>query len=173
MEKQNDLLIDVEMVRSGVRRLSNWKAPGPYGVVGFWFKKLTSLHPVMAGKLQLCLENGKVPLWMVKGRTVLIQKDPSKGTVASNYRPIACLPIMWKLLTGMFAESIYDHLDDQKLLPEEQKGCRKQSRGTKDQLLIDKAITKDARLKCRSLNMAWVDYKKAYDMVPHSWILEP
>ena len=69
-------------------------------------------------------------------RIVLIQKDPSKGTVASNYRPIACLPIMWKLLTGMFAESIYDHLDDQKLLPDEQKGCRKRSRGTKDQLLI-------------------------------------
>ena len=75
---------------------------------------------------------------------------------------------MWKLLTGMFAEAIYDHLDDQKLLPEEQKGCRKQSRGTKDQLLIDKAITKDARLKCSSLKMVWVDYKKAYDMVPHS-----
>ena len=92
----------------------------------------------MAGKLQLCLESGKVPLWMVKGRTVLIQKDPAKGTVASNYRPIACLPIMWKLLTGMFAESIYKHLDDQNLLPDEQKGCRKQSRGTKDQLLIDK-----------------------------------
>ena len=172
VEKQNDLLIDVEMIRCGVRKLSNWKAPGPDGVVGFWFKKLTSLHAVMAGKLQLCLESGKVPLWMVKGRTVLIQKDPAKGTVASNYRPIACLPIMWKLLTGMFAESIYKHLDDQNLLPDEQKGCRKHSRGTKDQLLIDKAITKDARMKCRNLNMAWVDYKKAYDMVPHSWILE-
>ena len=172
VEKQTDLLIDVEMLRSGVKRLSNWKAPGPDGVVGFWFKKLTSLHAAMAGKLQLCLEAGKVPLWMVKGRTVLIQKDPAKGTVASNYRPIACLPIMWKLFTGMFAEAIYDHLDNQKLLPDEQKGCRKRSRGTKDQLLIDKAITKDARLKCRSLNMAWVDYKKAYDMVPHSWILE-
>ena len=22
------------------------------------------------------------------------------------------------------------------------------------------------------LGMAWIDYKKAYDMVPHSWILE-
>ena len=60
---------------------------------------------------------------MVKGRAVLIQKDPAKGTVASNYRPIACLPIMWKLLTGMFAESIYKHLDDQNLLPDEQKGA--------------------------------------------------
>ena len=38
--------------------------------------------------------------------------------------------------------------------------------------MIDKAITKDARTRGRCLNMAWVDYKKAYDMVPHSWILE-
>ena len=98
----------------------------------------------MATKLQLCLTNGKVPLWMVKGRTVLIQKDPQKGNVASNYRPIACLPIMWKLLTGIFADRIYDHLADKDLLPDEQKGCRKNSRGTKDQLLIDKAITTDS-----------------------------
>ena len=74
VEKQEDLIIDVDSVRSVVRKLSNWKAPGPDGVVGFWFKKATALHDVMATKLQLCLTNGKVPLWMVKGRTVLIQQ---------------------------------------------------------------------------------------------------
>ena len=93
---------------------------------------------------------------MVKGRTVLIQKDPSKGTVASNYRPIACLPIMLKLLTSIFAEGIYNHLSNQNLLPDEQKGCRKRSRGTKDQLIVDKAITLDAKRRKRSLNMAWL-----------------
>ncbi len=29
-----------------------------------------------------------------------------------------------------------------------------------------------ARVKKRNLNMAWIDYRKAYDMVPHSWIVE-
>ena len=61
-------------------------------------------------RLQKCLDDGSVPEWMVKGRTVLIQKDPSKGTAVGNYRPIACLPMMWKLLTGVFAEKVYDHL---------------------------------------------------------------
>ena len=37
---------------------------------------------------------------------------------------------------------------------------------------MDKAITLEAKRKKRCLNMAWVDYKKAYDMVPHSWLLE-
>ena len=49
--KQDDLVIDVEAVRSVTRKLSNWKAPGPDGVVGFWFKKITALHDVMAIKL--------------------------------------------------------------------------------------------------------------------------
>ena len=37
----------------------------------------------------------------------MIQKDKSKGNVASNYRPITCLPFMWKLLTSAIAHQIY------------------------------------------------------------------
>ena len=169
---QGKVVVDVGKVKAGVRRLTNWKAPGPDGVMGFWFKKLTALHRAIAVGLEGCLQSGKVPDWMVKGRTVLIQKDSAKGTVAGNYRPIACLPLMWKLLTGIFAEEIYDHLKENNLLPDEQKGCRKRSRGTKDQLLVDKAIMLEAKKKQKFLGMAWVDYKKAYDMVPHSWLLE-
>ena len=40
---------------------------------------------------------------MVRGRTVLIQKDPAKGAQASNYRPITFLPMMWKLLTEIIS----------------------------------------------------------------------
>ena len=57
-------------------------------------------------------------------------------------------------------------------LPVEQKGCKKESRGIKDQLLIDKTIMRDCRKRHASLGMAWIDYKKAYDMVLLSWKLE-
>ena len=63
-------------------------------------------------------------------------------------------------------------MKDENLLPEEQQGCRRKSRGTKDQLLIDKTILKDCRKRRTNLAMAWIDYRKAYDFVPHSWILE-
>ena len=164
--------ISMRDVKAGIRRMANWKAPGPDGVRGFWFKNLSSLHEVLTEALQECLQNGEVPSWMVKGRTFLAQKDPAKGRAVSNYRPITCLPLMWKLLTSIFAEKIYDHLLANNLLPDEQKGCRKGSRGTKDQLLIDKAVLREARRKKRCLTMAWIDYRKAYDMLPHSWILE-
>ena len=79
---------------------------------------------------------------------------------------------MWKVLTGMIAEDLYQHLHRSSLLPDEQKGCRKESRGTKDQLVIDRAILRDCKQRKTNLAIAWIDYKKAYDSVPHSWILE-
>ena len=167
-----DIVVEVAGVKQGIGRMSNWKAPGPDMVRGFWFKKLTSLHLVLTNALKKCVELGEVPEWMVKGRTVLFQKDPEKGTDVQNYRPIACLPLMWKLLTGIFADKIYNHLHTNNLLVEEQKGCKKKSRGTKDQLLIDREVLKEAKRKKRFLSMAWIDYRKAYDMLPHSWILE-
>ena len=91
-----------------------------------------------------------------------------KGNVTSNYRPITCLPLMWKLLTGVIADQMYAHLDQEKLLPEEQKGCRKGSRGTNDLLYIDRAVIKEVKSRSENLAMAWIGYKKSYDMVPHS-----
>ena len=109
---------------------------------------------------------------MTYGRTVLCVKDRSKGNAASNFRPISCLPLMWKLLTGMLSEQLYKHVDTNDMLPSEQKGCRKETRGTKDQLLIDRMVLKNCKRRHTNLAMAYVDYKKAYDMIPHSWILK-
>jgi len=173
VERQEDIVLRLEDVKAGIRKMANWKeAPGPDWVRGYWFKRFPSLHETITAALQECLLSGDVPEWMVKGRTVLIQKDPAKGSAASNYRPIACLPLMWKLLSGIFADKIFGHLLDANLFPEEQKGCKRKSRGTKDQLLIDKAILKEVRAMKRNLSVCWIDYRKAYDMVPHSWILE-
>jgi hypothetical protein len=61
-------------------------------------------------------------------------------------------------------------LEEHNLLPAEQKGCHSGSKGCKDQLLISKAILKDCKKRRNNLNMAWIDYQKAFDSVPHSWI---
>ena len=49
---------------------------------------------------------------------------------------------------------------------------KKRSRGTDDLLYIDKAVIREVKSRKKNLAMAWIDYKKAYDMVPHSWIKE-
>uniref|UniRef100_A0A1X7T5E1 Reverse transcriptase domain-containing protein n=1 Tax=Amphimedon queenslandica TaxID=400682 RepID=A0A1X7T5E1_AMPQE len=103
---------------------------------------------------------------------VLCQRDTKKGSAVDNFRPISCLPVLWKLLTGVLADELYDHLDINDILQIEHKGCRSGSRGTMDQLLIDKLVLRDSQRRHTNLSMAWIDYKKAFDMVPQSWLLE-
>ena len=110
--------------------MPNWKSPGPDLVQGICLKNFSSLHEKVRLQLKECLDSGFVPSWLTRGRNSLLQKDKSKGNVASNYRPITCLPLMWKLLTGVIADQIYAHFDHVKLLPEAQTGCRKGSRRT-------------------------------------------
>ena len=52
---------------------------------------------------------------------------------------------MWKLLTCIISEDMCCYMENKNLPPKEQKGCRRKSRETKDQLLIGKTILKDVR----------------------------
>ena len=111
------------------------------------------------------------PQWMTKGRTTLLHKtEPSN--IPNNYHPITCLPTYWKLLTFIFTDQIYTHVTENNTIPLEQKGVRRKARGCKDQLLLDKKITEDAKKKKKNLSLMWIDYKKVYDSVPHLWIQE-
>ena len=172
VKKQEGTDITTGILKKILGRMPNWKSPGLDLVQGFWLKNFSSLHERVRLQLKECLDSGFVPSWLIRGTTSLSQKGKSKGNVASNYRPITCLPLMWKLLTGVIADQIYAHLDQQKLLPEEQKGCRKGSRGTNDLLYTDRAVIKEVKSRNKNLAMAWIVYKKAYDMVAHSWIIE-
>ena len=64
---------------------------------------------------------------MALGETVFCQKDPSKGNAVDNYKPISCLPLMWKLIAGTIPGSIYNFLAVNGKLPVEQKGCKEKS----------------------------------------------
>ena len=148
--------------------MPNWNSPGPDLVQGFCLKNFSSLHERVRLQLKECLDSGFVPSWLTRGRTPLFLKDNSKGNLASNYRTITSLSLMWKLLKDVVPDQIYAYLDQEKLLPEEQRGCRKGFRGTNDLFYIDRAEIKEVKSRNKNLTMAWIDYKKAYDMVPHS-----
>ena len=94
-------------------------------------------------KLNEYLDSGFLPSWLTKGKTPLLQKDKSKCNIASNYRPITYLPLIWKLLLGVIVAQIYGHLHQEKLLPEERKGWERRSRGAL--LYINRAVIREVR----------------------------
>ena len=144
-----------------LRKMPNWKAPGLDGIQGFWLKMFTSQHQ------RLTDVSLSTPNWLVKYRPVLIQKDSAKSNAVGNCWPIACLNLLWKLKTGITADKLYQHLNNGNLLLKE-KECRNPSRGTKNQLLIGKTVIRNCKRTKTNLNMAWVDFRKAYDMALHT-----
>ena len=116
-EKQNTVNITKDDVKRKLKSMPDWKGAGPDKIQGFWLKSFTALHGVLAAALNECIEAG----WLVEGRTILVMKDSKNGTEVGNYRPIACLNLIWKLLTGIISDKTYDHLEKNRLLSEEQK----------------------------------------------------
>ena len=58
------------------------------------------------------INNGMdIPKWMTTGKTILFQKDLGKGNAVNNYWSISCLPFMWKLMTGIITNNIYEYLE--------------------------------------------------------------
>ena len=108
-----------------------------------------------------CLQEAHLPEWMIKGKTIFIQKDPLKGTAPNNYRLITCLPMMWKIQSVQIREGIYYSLTSHGLFPEEHKGSWKGYRDTEEQLYIDQHILNESKTSRKNLAMAWIDNKSS------------
>ena len=62
-------------------------------------------------------------------------------------------------------------MDDENLMPKEQKGYCSGSKGCKDQPLLSKAILQECKRR-KKMCVAWIEYQKASDRVPHSWVIK-
>ena len=87
----------------------------------------------------------QVLTWFLEGSATLVMNENSEGPVVRNFFPIAYLKLLWKLLTGIISESTYYHLLVNKLLCYEQKGCQKNSQGTRDHLSINKSVLRNCK----------------------------
>ena len=73
-------------------------------------EKVYNLTERIATQLDECQCLRSVPEWLTRGRTVLVVKDKEKRGDVSNFRPITCLPVMWKLFTGVYTGVLADNL---------------------------------------------------------------
>ena len=137
-----------------------------------WLKQLTALHHHLLNTYNQAIEHPEnLPDWFTTAQTYLLAKNKDTEN-PKNYRPIACLSTSYKVLTSILTETSYSHMIKNNILPEEQRGCARNSYGCKEQLMINKTIIEDCKKKKKNLSMAWIDYKKAFDSIPHSWILK-
>ena len=141
-------------------------------ITGQWVKQLKPLHNQLKKNMIDTLEGKQeLPDWLVISQTLLLAKTKETDN-PQNYRPIALQNTTYKIYTALIAEIIVQHCTQNKIITEKQAAGKRESWGATDQLLINKMIYDEVTSDRRSLAVAWLDYKKAFDSVPHSWILE-
>ena len=128
------------------------------------------IHDKFVTGMNKCIQKTEIPERMTKRKTTLIQKDPLKGNASINYRPIRCQLMIWKILTAQVREKIYISLISREIFPEEQKGCRKRTRGTEELVYIDQHTLNKSKTR-RKIKLLPGLITKRLPMVVQSWIL--
>ena len=147
------------------------KAPGSDLINGYWYKNLTSYRDQLSVLFNQQIHfDSPLPRWLSAAHTVLLPKS-TETHIAKNYRPIACLNVMYKLYSSCINQCLMDHVYKNNIVTPEQAAGKKRVWGTVEQLLINKSILKEVRLMRRNLVTVWLDYRKAFDSIPHSWLL--
>ena len=161
-----------EVWNSVVSKIKPWKAPGPDGIQSYWWKTFKTANASLHRLVKSHLTSG-IPLpqkWISSGRIILLFKSGDRSDPA-NYRPIACLNTCYKLLTGFIAAYLNKYVTERSLLVNEQRALQKSVWGCTHALIIDQTIIADAfNQKKRPISVGWIDYAKAFDSVPHSYI---
>ena len=112
-----------------------------------------------------------LPNWLTIARTTLLPKSQDAKN-AKNYRPTACLNIVYKLYTSCLNIFLQNHCEVNEVITSEETGEKRSVWGFTEQFLIDESILSEVRRKKRNLLTVWLDYRKDFDSVPHDWIFK-
>ena len=128
---------------------------------------LTSTRPYST---QLALKNlppnsEPCPTWKT-ATTILIHKKESIADPA-NFRPIALVSCLYKLLMAVLAKRMTTFSISNDLLSNAQKSARP-SKGCYEHAFILESVLTDARRQPRPLCLAWLDIRNAFGSIPHS-----
>jgi hypothetical protein len=135
-------------VTMALRTTLNWKVLGGDQIPNFWLKQLRATHKYLATLFNKLIEEDQTPEWLTAGVTLLIRKNENTEK-PKTYRPITCLPTLYKLIISIISKRMQRYIDDQNLMPTEQKGCCRGSKGCKDQLLISKALLQECKRRMK------------------------
>ena len=111
-----------------------------------------------------------IPEWITQGRSVLLPKLEDLSD-EREYRPITCLNTCYKIFTGNVGSFMKDHAERNNIWDKSQIGTCSGVLGTVDQHIVDYTIMVEVRGEKRNLAVAFYDYRKAYHMVRHDWML--
>ena len=170
-ELLEDILVTKEQVEQKLMALRPASSPGPDG---FHLKVLKDLSPVLSQPLatlfQKSLDESTVPHeWKVAEITPIFKKGSKHDP--TNYRPVSLTSIISKLCESLVKDEIVEHLLATEQLHSAQHGFLPRRSCITKLLTCMEEWTRHIE-DGDPVDVAYLDYKKAFDSVPHQRLLK-
>ena len=166
----SNIVIEEEVVKQKLNELNPFKTPGADNIHPKVLKELSnSLAKPLTIIFNKSIENSVLPKdWKMANITAIFKKGDKSS--ANNYRPVSLTSIVCKILESIIRDLIQEFFESNNLYTACQHGFRSNKSCTSQLLevvedfsiLIDDAETFDT---------IYLDFKKAFDSVPHQRLL--
>lgn len=168
-------LLSVNFVETDITakllKLDPGKSPGPDSI---YPRLLRECALELAAPLKLLfsrsMSEGYVPSGWKRANVIPIFKKGDKHD-PDNYRPISLTSILSKIMETIIKESVFTHLNSNSLFSTAQYGFRSK-RSCVLQLLEAMELWTEALDRGLPVDVAYLDFKKAFDSVPHRRLLK-
>ena len=165
-----DINVTPAMVQSKLSILKVTSAPGPDDIHPRVLREAhCSLSVPLSHLFRRSLDTGCIPCDWTLARVVPIHKKGDRQD-PSNYRPVSLTAIPCKVLESLIRDQLLTHLTEQGLLSEHQHGFRPRRSCSSQLLEVLESWTRELE-DSSPIDVVYLDFRKAFDSVPHSRLL--
>ena len=165
-----DICITPQAVENKLKDLNVCKAQGPDGIPARVLKELShELAIPLSIVFNKSIEEGSIPEDWKKAHVIPIFKKGTR-TDPGNYRPVSLTCIICKVLESIVRDVIVDHMNKNELFSKCQHGFRSHRSCITQLLEVIEDLTQ-ALEDHETVDIIYLDFKKAFDSVPHERLL--
>jgi len=167
---EDDIDLGQEVVKRALQNLKTDKSPGPDGIHPLVLRECAdALSSPLSTIFKKSLHSAKVPTeWKCANVTPLFKKGTKSDP--ANYRPVSLTSVVCKVMEGLIREKIVGKLNTKEVFSRVQHGFR-QGRSCFTNILETFESWTEALDRGYGLDVLYLDFKKAFDTVPHKRLL--
>jgi exonuclease III len=159
--------IQEQEIVDAIKKLKNRKAQGPDTIRNEMLKySQHALLPCLKKIFNIVLQSGQYPDEWARGYISPLFKT-GNPFIKDNYRGITITSCLGKLFNSIMNSRIDKHLKSNNTIPETQIAYKANSRTSDHIFVLKSMIDKQLKKERKPLYACFIDFKKAFDSIPH------